>query len=123
MANAVSWFEIYVRDMERAIRFYETVLDVKLQKLDTPLPGLEMWAFNGDRDAYGIGGSLVRMDQFLSLGNSTIVYFESSDCAVPLARVIPAGGTIIRPKVAIGPFGFIALAQDTEGNVIGLHSM
>ena len=63
------------------------------------------------------------MEQFPALGNSTVVYFESSDCAVPLARVIPAGGTIIRPKVAIGPFGFIALVQDSEGNVIGLHSM
>ena len=123
MVNTVSWFEIYVRDMDRAIRFYETVMDVKLQKLDTPLPGLDMWAFPADRGTYGIGGSLVRMDQFPVSGNSTIVYFDSPDCAVPLARVIPAGGSVIRPKISIGPFGFIALVQDTEGNVIGLHSM
>ena len=39
MANAVGWFEIYVEDMERARRFYETVLGVKLERLD---PGDEL---------------------------------------------------------------------------------
>lgn len=33
-----------------------------------------------------------------------------------------AGGTIIPPKLNIGDFGFIALIEDTEGNMIGLRS-
>jgi hypothetical protein len=36
---------------------------------------------------------------------------------------VPAGGRLEREKMSIGPYGFIALAYDTEGNMIGLHSM
>ena len=56
-------------------------------------------------------------------GNSTLVYFGCEDCAVEAARVVPAGGKIFREKASIGQYGFIALAIDTEGNMIGLHSM
>ena len=56
-------------------------------------------------------------------GNSTIVYFVTDDCAVEASRVEAAGGKIMKPKFAIGAYGFIALAFDTEGNVFGLHSM
>ena len=41
--NPVIWFEIYVQDMERAKKFYEAVLQTKLEKLNNP--ELEMWAF------------------------------------------------------------------------------
>lgn len=123
MPNTVSWFEIHVKDMDRAIRFYETVLELKMAKLEAPMPGLEMWAFPAQQDAYGIGGALVRMEQLPYSGNGTVVYFESADCAVPLGRVVAAGGSIIRPKVSIGPYGYMALVQDTEDNMIGLHSM
>tara|TARA_R110001583_G_scaffold194720_3_gene366672 strand:- start:221960 stop:222076 length:117 start_codon:yes stop_codon:yes gene_type:complete len=34
-----------------------------------------------------------------------------------------AGGQTRKPKVSIGQNGFIALAIDTEGNMIGLHSL
>lgn len=55
-------------------------------------------------------------------GNNTVVYFESEDCTTEENRVENAGGKIIRPKMSIGEFGFIALVMDTEGNTIGLHS-
>ena len=41
-ANPIVWFEIYVKDMERAKRFYESVFETKLDKSDTPLAGLEL---------------------------------------------------------------------------------
>jgi len=28
-----------------------------------------------------------------------------------------------KPKTSIGPYGYMALVTDTEGNMIGLHSM
>ena len=40
--NPVGWFEIYVDDMERAKKFYETVLGVKLEKLPIDI---EMFTF------------------------------------------------------------------------------
>lgn len=119
--NPIVWFEIYVQDMERAKRFYEEVLEVQLQKLESP--GMEMWAFPMLMDAPGASGSLVKMEDVPSGGNSTLVYFTCADCAVEAARVAPAGGRVQREKMSIGEYGFIALAVDTEGNMFGLHSM
>ncbi len=51
------------------------------------------------------------------------VYFSCTDCAVEAASVIKYGGTVYREKMSIGEYGFIALARDTEGNMIGLHSL
>ena len=36
--NPVGWFEIYVQDMDRANKFYETVLGVELMRLESPDP-------------------------------------------------------------------------------------
>ena len=56
-------------------------------------------------------------------GNSVLVYFSCADCAVEAARAAKAGGRVEREKFPIGQYGHIALVVDTEGNMIGLHSM
>jgi len=119
--NPVGWFEIYVQDMARAKRFYETVLGLRLDRLE--VDALEMWAFPMTMDAGGASGSLVKAEGMPSGGNSTLVYFSCADCAVEAGRVAAAGGTLVREKFSIGQYGFVALAQDTEGNMIGLHSV
>lgn len=121
--NPVRWFEIYVQDMARARRFYETVFVTTLQQLNAPAGELEMWAFPMAMDSGGCAGSLVKMEGFPSGGNSTLVYFGCEDCAVEAARVVGAGGKLFREKMSIGEHGFIALAIDTEGNMLGMHSM
>jgi predicted enzyme related to lactoylglutathione lyase len=119
--NPVGWFEIYVQDMERAKKFYESVLQTKLQKLNSP--EIEMWSFPGNMESYGTPGSLVRIPGVPSGGNSTLVYFSCADCAVEIGRVAKAGGRVHREKMSIGEYGFIGLAFDTEGNMFGFHSM
>ena len=119
--NPVGWFEIYVQDMDRAKKFYESVFATRLERLDNPEP--EMWSFPMDMNRWGAGGALVHMHGFPSGGNSTLVYFSCADCAVEAARVGAAGGRILKEKMSIGQYGFIALVFDTEGNMIGLHSM
>ena len=121
--NPVGWFEIYVNDMPRAVKFYETVLEKKLSKLDAPNGDLEMMSFPMEKDASGATGALCKMQGVTGGGNSTIVYFVSDDCAKDEARVAPAGGKVMKPKFSIGPYGFIMLAFDTEGNLFGVHSM
>lgn len=119
--NNVGWFEIYVDDMERAKKFYETVIAVTLEKL--PMPEIDMRVFPMDPEAPGSSGSLVHMDGFAAGGNSTLVYFSCDDCATEESRVEGAGGKIEKTKFSIGEHGFISLVYDTEGNMIGLHSM
>lgn len=121
--NPVGWFEIYVQDMARARKFYESVFQVKLEKLGPA--GLEMWAFPMEQDVWGAAGALVKMEGFPSGGtsNSVLVYFSCEDCAVEESRIPGAGGAIQRNKMSIGEYGFISLVFDSEGNMIGLHSM
>lgn len=119
--NPVGWFEIHVQDMARARAFYEAMLDIRLEWL--PGTGLEMWAFPIQPETAGASGALVRQEDMPPRGNSTVVYFVSADCAVEAARAVAAGGSVFRDKFAIGRYGFIALIKDSEGNLIGLHSM
>ncbi|MEM1263942.1 MAG: VOC family protein [Pseudomonadota bacterium] len=121
-ANPISWFEIYVSDLARATQFYETVLGVKLDNLDSPDPNLTMHAFPADYANYGASGALVQANGVEPGECATLVYFACDDVAVPAARVEAAGGRVERPKMAIGQYGFIALIVDTEGNLVGLHS-
>jgi hypothetical protein len=74
-------------------------------------------------NSYGAPGALVRRKGVPSAGNSTVVYFHCEDCAVEQGRVAGAGGQVHLPKFSIGQYGSIALVVDTEGNMIGLHSM
>jgi predicted enzyme related to lactoylglutathione lyase len=119
--NPVVWFEIYVQDMARARAFYESVFQLSLQDLGSP--DMDMWSFPMNMESTGASGALVRMEGMPSGGNSTLVYFSCADCALEAARAVAAGGQLQREKMAIGEHGFIALAQDTEGNMFGLHSM
>jgi uncharacterized protein len=121
--NPVGWFEIYVQDMARAKAFYEAVFGAKLERLSAPVAELEIWAFPAAPDRWGAGGALVRAPGVPSGGNSTLVYFSCADCADEAARILPAGGHLERGKMSIGQYGFAAHARDTEGNMIGLHSL
>ena len=119
--NPIRWFEIYVQDMERAKAFYATLFDYQFKSLDTP--DAEMWAFPDVMGKYGAGGALIKMEGVPPGGGGTLVYFGTDDCSGPESRVEQAGGRVVKPKMSIGPHGFISLVEDTEGNVIGLHSM
>lgn len=123
--NPVVWFEIYVNDLKRAKSFYEKVFKIELSELPNPNEdGLKMLAFPSNMEsANKATGALVYMPGMEASGNSTIVYFASKDCSIEEARLKKAGGSIFRTKMSIGEYGFISLAQDTEGNMIGIHSM
>ena len=127
--NPVVHFEIYVEDMTRAKAFYEAVLDTKLEKMPSPTSDveMEMWSFPFDSEAgmsrYGAGGMLVKMNGFAPGSGGTLIYFACDDCAVQASRAAQHGGSIAQEKECIGEHGFCALARDTEGNLIGFHSM
>ncbi|CAI1564252.1 VOC family protein [Serratia fonticola] len=119
--NIVSWFEIYVTDMQRAKKFYEAVFNTQLEKLETE--GMEYQMFPYQEGGEGSGGALVKMAGVPVGAGGTMVYLSCEDCAVEESRIVPNGGEILKEKFAIGENGFISIAKDSEGNVIGLHSM
>lgn len=125
MNNPVIWFELYVDDMSRARAFYERMLGVTLEKLNSPdsLAGIELWAFPMEMERGGAGGALVKRAGVRPGGGGTRVYFSCTDCAVEAQRAVEAGGSLFQGKMPIGEYGHIALVHDTEGNLVGLHSM
>jgi len=122
--NPFTWVEIYVNDMSRAQKFYETVLDVKL--VEMPMEGmgnLQMLSFPWAENEPNISGALVKMDDMGPGAGGTLAYFTCTDCSVEEARVEKAGGKILQPKMSIGEHGYCSIVMDTEGNHVGLHSM
>ena len=122
-SNPVVWFELYVENMSRARQFYESVFGFKLTKLESPTSDIEMWAFPMEQGKTGAGGALAKMEGAKPGGFGTLVYFSCQDCAVEAKKAAQNGGKIFKNKFSIGQYGSIALVHDTEGNMIGLHSM
>ncbi len=120
--NAVGWFEIPVTDMDRAVKFYETVFEVKLER---HMVGEIDMAWFQMVDGKGAAGSLVyHKEWYKPSQDGALVYFTaySGDLENELGRVEAAGGKILVPKKSIGEYGFMAVVLDTEGNRIALHS-
>lgn len=124
--NPVVWFEIYVDDINRAKKFYETVFDLKMNEQPTPDTGenFEMLFFPANMESKNsASGALIKMEGFKAGNNSTIVYFASTDCSIEEGRIEGTGGKVHKSKLSLGDYGFMVLANDTEGNMIGIHSM
>jgi len=118
--NASNWFEIPVADMERAIKFYSTVLGAELRK-DEPGPGVKMAVLPSED---GVGGALVQGEGYVPSAQGTLVYLNGGDdCGAILSRVQSAGGTLLQPKTSLGRHGFFGAFLDTEGNKVAVHSM
>jgi len=120
MQHIINWFEIPTAQLGRATEFYRAVTGYDLQVESSGGP--EMTVFKGEKAM--LRGALVR-DERHQPGAGTLVYLNVT--AFPggldgaLERVPGAGGSIVLPRTAIGPNGWIALFKDTEGNTIGLH--
>ena len=118
--NIVGWFEIPVSNMERAIKFYESLFNVKLTR--ETMGGIDMAWFPGDMEGPGASGDPQRVKPSK---DGTLVYFSSQygDVARELSKVKELGGTIIQNKTLItDDIGYMAICLDTEGNRIALHS-
>jgi len=122
--NVVGWFELPVNDMERAIKFYETVFELKLSR--NQMGPLDMAWFPWVDDGAGAPGSLVHYPDFYTpSSNGPLIYFtaHSGDLSNELSRVEGAGGQVIQEKKLITEdVGFMGLFTDTEGNRVAMHS-
>jgi hypothetical protein len=111
----IAWFEIPVSDLDRATRFYEAVFGRPLNR--ERIDGYDMAMFAG---ADGPEGALVKGDAYVPGKAGPILYFRVSDVDSVLKRASAAGGRILYPKKDIGPNGWVAEFEDSEGNRIAL---
>lgn len=122
--NVVGWFEIPVTDMERAISFYEKVLNLSLKR--NRMGSLDMAWFPWTEEGSGSPGTLVFFpDHYKPSQDGVLIYLtaHSGDLSNELSRVETAGGKVLMPKKQISDeYGFMALILDSEGNRVALHS-
>lgn len=125
MASAISWFEIPTTDLERATKFYETILEIKLIPME--MPDFKMRMFPVADMMNDIGGALVQQLDFYkcSATDGALIYLNANpDVQLVLDRVKAAGGQVVVPKTQISKeYGYMGVFIDTEGNRVALHSI
>lgn len=121
MNSYLSIFEIPANNLSRAVNFYETILDIKIEKMS--FDGLEMGLLPYEDQM--VTGVIMKGDGYEpSAGGVTVYLNGGDDLQLVLDRVEQAGGKVIVPKTPhADESGFFALFLDSEGNRMGLHSV
>lgn len=115
--NRVVWFDLPVADLDRAIKFYSAVLAIGVHRESHE--GFEFAVLDHDQ---GNGGCLVpKTDE---VADTSVLIYLNVDGRIrdAVAKVPTLGGTIKQDVLAIGPYGFRAIINDSEGNCVALHS-
>lgn len=122
--NMVGWFEIPVENMERAIAFYEKVMNLKMDR--HKMGPLDMAWFPWNEEGTGSPGTLVHFPAaYKPSQDGVLIYLtaHSGDLENELSRVEKAGGKVLQGKTQISEdYGYMALFVDSEGNRLALHS-
>ncbi|MCK5903457.1 MAG: VOC family protein [Cocleimonas sp.] len=121
MKNVITWFEIPVKDMDRAQKFYSAVMETRFKNENKE--GMKMAIFDYEEPA--VSGMLIQMEGYEPSKTGAVVYLDGGDdLNDPLTRAAEKGGEVMCPKTAIndGECGYFALFMDSEGNRIGLYS-
>jgi hypothetical protein len=118
MPNNLKHFAVHANDVERARRFYESVMDWKF----TPWgpPGFLLIKTGTDEDP-GVQGALQGRREVVA--GKPMYGFECTIGVASIDETIAAiesnGGKIVMPKFHIPTVGTLIFFEDTEGNVVG----
>jgi predicted enzyme related to lactoylglutathione lyase len=121
MDHTVVHFEIPANDVEKLKRFYEEVFGWKIVLMPGPI---EYWVIQTvpvDSDGMalrpGVNGGMFKK---LESESKPLNYFAVESIGDFLAKIVKLGGKAIQPKMEITNVGWIAAAEDPEGNVFAL---
>ncbi len=120
MNTFVSIFEIPATDITRAIRFYETILSIDIQRLE--FPGIEMGLLPYENQA--VTGVIMKGEGYTPSTEGVTIYLNGGEnLQTVLDKIEENGGKILVPKTPhADEVGFFAVFLDSEGNKMGLHS-
>ena len=69
------------------------------------------------------GGGLCQSEMHVPSKTGSFIYLNANpDLQLVIDRIEENGGKIVMPKTGIGENGFMGFFEDSEGNVVGLHS-
>ncbi|ATL45947.1 hypothetical protein COR50_01535 [Chitinophaga caeni] len=120
--NSISWFEIPVKDFERARDFYSAIFQFELQEIKMGINRLGFFPVKAE----GIGGAIVQGPDYISSQRGSLLYLTAEpDLLEVLDRIPDAGGKIELGKTPLSldqQLGYFAIFYDTEGNRLALYS-
>ena len=116
MNNQIVWCDIPVTDLDRAIKFYSAVLGQPVTKESHA--GMTFRACLPARTASAAAFTNGGGNETWPL-NGPLIYLNCDGrLDIAIAMVELNGGKVLKPKHQIGPYGFRAVIQDSEGNRI-----
>lgn len=88
MRNAISWFEIPVKNLNRAKKFYETIFGIAIKITQSVEGDYKKGIFPYDMNNDGVGGTLVEEKDYNPSQQGVIIYLNRGEnLSVPLASV------------------------------------
>ena len=117
-SNPVVYFEIPVKDIDRATKFYSTVFNFKFDT--TIIDNNKMALFPFTEEKSGISGALAKGEIYKPTKDGVLIYFNTVNIDETLRLANANGGQILYPKTDNG-IGLVAEFEDTEGNRIALY--
>jgi len=116
--NPISWFEIPVLDLDRAISFYSTVFEIEFEV--TQIDGHPMALFPADESGTGSSGALAQGDSYVPSLDGPRVYFDVDDAEAVLARATHLGANLLYPVTQVSEDLIVAEFTDSEGNRLAI---
>ncbi len=117
-ANAAVWFEIPVRDLDRAKAFYGSVLATELK--DEAMGPNQTAIFPAKGDG-SVAGHLIAGNPAAAGTGNTVHLASPEPLEAALDRVRDNGGKVVSEVMTI-PAGRFAYCLDPDGNSIGLFT-
>ena len=121
MDHTIVHFEIPAIDIDKLKRFYEEIFGWKIMQAPSPL---DYWVIqtvpadiNGAPLRQGVNGGMYTKTQTEA---KPINYFAVESISDYLAKIVKLGGKVVSPKQEVPNVGWIAAAEDPEGNQFAL---
>jgi uncharacterized protein len=119
MRNAISWFELPVTDIDRAVTFYRTILGTGLAEIAEADD--RRFAMFPAED--GVSGAVVQGEGYVPSTEGALIFLNAGDVLERVVnRVEAAGGRVLLRRMDMGDWGVAAFIVDTEGNKVALHA-
>jgi predicted enzyme related to lactoylglutathione lyase len=112
----MAWFALPAGDLDRASRCSEAVSGRTRGR--ECVDGCDMAVFAGDG---GPQGAPVQGELYMPGRSGSNLHFRVDDIEAVLTRAQAAGGRTLYPRKAIGPTGWVAQFEDSEGHRVALR--
>lgn len=120
MNSYISMFEIPATDISRAVNFYQSILEIKIEKMEVEGMQLGILPYEG----HLVHGVIIKAEGYKPSADGVTIYLNAgNNLQTVLDKIEKFGGNILVHKTAHADGnGFFAVFLDSEGNKMALNS-